>query len=210
MPIVEEAQPHESKLYYEFAHFYDRLFTRWFYPRIASVVQSLNIPPGARVLEVGVGTGLSLDVYPHHCSVTGVDLAPEMLEIAQEKVDQHGWRHVKLQEMDALNMTFADDTFDYAMAFHVVSVVPDAERLMSELSRVCKKGATVVVINHFRSRNAIASAVDTMITPLTRRLGWRTLEVGDVFGSIPIEPRRLYKTARHSLFSIVVAENRKS
>lgn len=210
MPLAEEAQPHESKLYYEFAHLYDRLFSRVFYPRIAKTVQALNIPPGAKVLEVGVGTGLSLDVYPHHCSVTGVDLAPDMLEIAQEKVDQHGWRHIKLQEMDALNMTFADDTFDFAMAFHVVSVVPDPARLMSELSRVCKKGGNVVVINHFRSHNPIASAVDTMIAPITRRLGWRTLEVGDVFGPSPIEPRRLYKTSRYSLFNIAVAENRKS
>jgi phosphatidylethanolamine/phosphatidyl-N-methylethanolamine N-methyltransferase len=210
MSSIEEAQPHESKLYYEFAHLYDRIFSRVFYPRIAAVVQSLNIPPGAKVLEVGVGTGLSLDVYPHHCSVTGVDLAPDMLEIAQEKVDQHGWRHIKLQEMDALNMTFADSTFDYVMAFHVVSVVPDPARLMSEISRVCKKDGTVVVINHFRSRNPIASATDSLIAPITRRLGWRTLENEDVFGNTSIEPRRLYKTSRYSLFTIAVAENRKS
>jgi len=209
MPTIEQSQPHESKLYYEFAHLYDKLFSRVFYPRIAKVVQELRIPPGAKVLEVGVGTGLSLDVYPHHCSVTGVDLAPDMLEIAQEKVDQHGWRHIKLQEMDALNMTFADDTFDYVMAFHVVSVVPDARRLMSELSRVCRRGGTVVVINHFRSRNPIASTVDSMIAPITRRLGWKTLDVEDVFGHQPIEPRSLYKTSRLSLFSIAVAENRK-
>ena len=210
MSTAEEAQPHESKLYYEFANLYDRIFTRVFYPRIATVVQSLQIPPGAKVLEVGVGTGLSLDVYPHHCSVTGVDLAPDMLEIAQEKVDQHGWRHIKLQEMDALNMTFPENTFDYAMAFHVVSVVPDPVRLMGELSRVCKKGAMVVVINHFRSRNPIASATDKLIAPITRRLGWRTLHTEDVFGTEPIEPRRLYKTSRYSLFTIAVAENRKA
>ena len=210
MPILEEAQPHESKLYYEFAHFYDRIFARFFYPRIAAVVQSLNIPPGAKVLEVGVGTGLSLDVYPSHCSVTGVDLARDMLEIAQEKVDLHGWRHIKLQEMDALNLTFADDTFDFVMAFHVVSVVPDAPRLMAELSRVCKKGGTVVVINHFRSPNPIAFVFHKIVAPITRRLGWRTLQVEDVFGAQPIEPRRLYKTSRVSLFTIAVAENRKA
>jgi phosphatidylethanolamine/phosphatidyl-N-methylethanolamine N-methyltransferase len=170
MPLAEEAQPHESKLYYEFAHFYDRIFARVFYPRIAAVVQSLRIPAGAKVLEVGVGTGLSLDVYPHHCSVTGVDLARDMLEIAQEKVDLYGWRHIKLLEMDALNMTFADDSFDYVMAFHVVSVVPDAKRMMGELSRVCRAGGTIVVINHFRSRNLIAAAADNALAPVTRHL----------------------------------------
>src|SRR5450759_424408 len=82
MASIEGAQAHQSKLYYEFSHLYDRVFARVFYPRIAQVIRSLNIEPGARVLEVGVGTGLSLDAYPTHCQVTGVDLAPDMLERA--------------------------------------------------------------------------------------------------------------------------------
>ena len=209
MPILEDAQPHQSKLYYEFSHFYDRIFKRVFYPRIAAVVQSLTIPRGARVLEVGVGTGLSLDAYPPHCQVVGVDLAPDMLEIAQEKVDQNGWRHVTLMEMDAQDLTLATDSFDYAMAFHVVSVVPEARLLMHELSRVCKPGGTIAVINHFRSRNKLFSAVDTVIEPVTSRLGWRALELADVFGCNSVEPKRVYKTSPRSLFTVVVAENRK-
>ena len=107
---LEGAQAHQSKLYYEFSHLYDRVFTRVFYPRIERVIRSLNIPPGARVLEVGVGTGLSFTAYPPHCQVTGIDLAPEMLEQAQEKIDRNGWRHLKVMEMDALNLKFADNT----------------------------------------------------------------------------------------------------
>ena len=90
------------------------------------MIRSLNIEPGARVIEVGVGTGLSFDAYPRHCQVTGIDLAPEMLEHAQEKIERNGWRHLKVMEMDALDLKFADSSFDYVMAFHVVSVVPDA------------------------------------------------------------------------------------
>ena len=82
------AQPHESAVYYEFSQFYDAFFWRVFYPRIAKVVRSLGIAPGARVLEIGVGTGLSLDAYPSHCQVTGIDLAPDMLERAQERIDR--------------------------------------------------------------------------------------------------------------------------
>ena len=74
---LASAQPHESRLYYEFSLFYDLLFRRVFYPRIATVIRSLGIEPGARVLELGVGTGLSLDAYPSHCQVTGIDLAPD-------------------------------------------------------------------------------------------------------------------------------------
>jgi phosphatidylethanolamine/phosphatidyl-N-methylethanolamine N-methyltransferase len=209
MPSFEEVQAHQSKMYYEFSHLYDHLFTRIFYPRIEQVIRSLQIERGARVLEVGVGTGLSLATYPKHCQVTGVDLAPEMLEQAQEKITRNGWRHLQVMEMDALNMKFADDSFDYVTAFHVVSVVPDAGRLMCEMLRVSKPGATIAIINHFRSRNRLLAALDSFIEPATRRLGWHTLSLDEVLDGAPFSVTRTYKTARHSLFTIVVGQNSK-
>ncbi len=209
MPTLEGAQAHQSKLYYEFSHLYDRLFTRVFYPRIERVIQSLKIPPGARVLEVGVGTGLSFTAYPPHCQVTGIDLAPEMLEQAQEKIDQNGWRHLQVMEMDALNLKFADNSFDYVMAFHVVSVVPDATRLMQEVLRVSKPGATVVIINHFRSRNRLLAALDRLTEPITRRLGWHTLSQNEVLTDVPLDVVRSYKNSPRSLFTIVIGTARK-
>jgi phosphatidylethanolamine/phosphatidyl-N-methylethanolamine N-methyltransferase len=209
MPSLEQAQAHESKIYYEFSHLYDRIFTRVFYPRIAGVIRALDLPPGARVLEVGVGTGLSLPAYPQHCQVTGIDLAPEMLEQAQEKINRNGWRHISVMPMDALDLKFAEDTFDYVMAFHVVSVVPDTARLMHEMQRVCRPGGSVVVINHFRSENRALAALDRAIEPVTRRLGWRTLSRQEVFDDLPLFIRRQYKMSSRSLFTIVLAENRK-
>src|SRR5207247_1548154 len=100
---LANAQPHESRLYYEFSHLYDLLFRRVFYPRIARVIRSLAIEPGTRVLELGVGTGLSLDAYPSHCQVTGIDLAPDMLERAQDKVNRNAWRHTTLEQGDVLD-----------------------------------------------------------------------------------------------------------
>jgi len=209
MSSLEGTQAHQSKIYYELSHLYDLLFKRVFYPRIAAVIGSLNIAPGAQVLEVGVGTGLSLTAYPTQCQVTGIDLAPDMLEQAQEKIDQNGWRHLKVMEMDAMNLKFADNSFDYVMAFHVVSVVPDAARVMREMLRVSKPGATVVIINHFRSRKRLLAALDTAIEPITRRLGWHTLTLEEVVGDVPLDITRTYKTARRSLFTIVVGKNRK-
>jgi phosphatidylethanolamine/phosphatidyl-N-methylethanolamine N-methyltransferase len=209
MPSLEGAPAHQSKLYYEFSYLYDLVFTRVFYPRIAQVIRSLNVQPGARVLEVGVGTGLSFDAYPTHCQVTGIDLAPDMLEKAHDKIVRNGWRHLQVMEMDALNLKFAESTFDYAMAFHVVSVVPDAGRLMQEVLRVTKPGATIVVINHFRSRNRMLAAFDNFIEPVTRRLGWHTLAEDEVFADIPLQVGRSYKTAKRSLFKIVVGKNQK-
>jgi phosphatidylethanolamine/phosphatidyl-N-methylethanolamine N-methyltransferase len=210
MPTLEGAQAHQSKLYYEFSHLYDRLFTRVFYPRIEAVIQSLKIPPGARVLEVGVGTGLSFAAYPLHCQVTGIDLAPEMLEQAQEKIDQNAWRHLQVMEMDALNLKFADNTFDYVMAFHVVSVVPDGGRLMQEILRVSKPDATVVIINHFRSRHRLLAALDSLIEPITRRLGWHTLSQDEILSDVPLEVVHSYKNSARSLFTIVIGRARKA
>jgi phosphatidylethanolamine/phosphatidyl-N-methylethanolamine N-methyltransferase len=204
-------QPHESALYYEFSHFYDAFFGRVFYPRIAKVIRSLAIERGARVLEIGVGTGLSLAAYPSHCQVVGIDLAPEMLERAQERIDRHGWRHVSLEQGDALNLRFPADSFDYVMAFHVVSVVPDAARLMGEAQRVCRPGGLIAVINHFRSQNAAMARLQHAIDPVTRRLGWTTsLRLRDIVDHRALHVERQWKTSRRSLFTILVARNAKA
>jgi phosphatidylethanolamine/phosphatidyl-N-methylethanolamine N-methyltransferase len=210
MATLDQAQAHQSKLYYELAHIYDLVFDRVFSTRIEGVVGSLNIEPGAKVLEVGVGTGLSFAAYPTHCQVTGIDLAPDMLEKARTKIDRNGWRHLQVAEMDALDLKFADDSFDYGMAFHVVSVVPDAQCLLREMIRVTKPGATVVIINHFRSAHRFLAALDTLIEPLTLRLGWHTLRLDEVLGQLPLRISRQYKTSRHSLFTIVIGKNCKS
>jgi phosphatidylethanolamine/phosphatidyl-N-methylethanolamine N-methyltransferase len=207
---LANAQPHESRLYYEFSHLYDLLFRRVFYPRIAMVIRSLAIEPGARVLELGVGTGLSLDAYPTHCQVTGIDLAPDMLERAQDKVNRNGWRHITLEQGDALNLKFADDTFDYVMAFHVVSVVPDPMRMMAEARRVCRPGGVITMINHFRSTNPFITRFMRTIDPLTRRVGWTTLNLADVLDRDALHVERQWKTSARSLFTIVVARNAKA
>ncbi len=207
---LANAQPHESRLYYEFSHLYDLLFRHVFYPRIATVIRSLAIEPGARVLELGVGTGLSLDAYPRHCHVTGIDLAPDMLERAQDKVNRNGWRHVALEQGDALNLRFDDDSFDYVMAFHVVSVVPDPYRMMVEARRVCRPGGVITIINHFRSANPTLARLMRAIDPLTRWLGWTTLRLGDVVDRTALHVERQWKTGQRSLFTIVVARNAKA
>jgi phosphatidylethanolamine/phosphatidyl-N-methylethanolamine N-methyltransferase len=208
MTILESTPAYQSKLYSEFSDLYDLVFARIFYPRIAAVIRALNIPPGAKVLELGVGTGLALEAYPRHCQVLGVDLAPDMLEHAQERIARNGWRHITVAEMNAMDLPLSDQSFDYVMAFHVVSVVPDAARMMREAQRVCRSGGQIVVINHFRSQKRLLAAVDRGLEPLTRRWGWHTLERREVFDGLSLDLERVYKTSRHSLFTIVVARNR--
>jgi phosphatidylethanolamine/phosphatidyl-N-methylethanolamine N-methyltransferase len=95
------------------------------------------------------------------------------------------------------------------MAFHVVSVVPSADRFMREAQRVCRPDGKVVVINHFRSDKRVLAAIDRKIEPITRRVGWHTLGREEVFAGLPLEFSRVYKTSRRSLFTIVVARNAK-
>jgi phosphatidylethanolamine/phosphatidyl-N-methylethanolamine N-methyltransferase len=207
---IANVQPHESAFYSELSQFYDLVFGRVFFPRIARVVRSLGIEPGARVLEMGVGTGLSLGAYPAHCKVTGIDLAPDMLERAQERIDRFGYRHATVEQGDALDLRFPDDSFDYVMAFHVISVVPDPQRMLEEAQRVCKPGGVLVIINHFRSPHPMIARLQRTIDPITRRLGWTTLRLFDVLGPSPLQVEQQWKTSRRSLFTIVVARNGKA
>jgi len=207
----EEAKfPHESKLYSEFSHLYDKIFSRFFCDRITAVLHSLDIRSGERVLEIGVGTGLSLPAYPSHCQVVGIDLAPEMLERASQKISENGWDHLCLRNMDALNLDFPDSSFDYITAFHVLSVVPNPVRMMREIHRVCKPQGTLVIINHFRSVKPGVGSLLGLVDPLTRRLGWSaTLGLTDVFDGIPFRIEKRYKTSPLSLFTVVIARNNK-
>ncbi len=198
--------PHESKLYYEFSRVYDYLFRPVFSSRIARVIESLCIEPGARVLEIGVGTGLSLRAYPFHCHVTGIDLAPEMLELARRKAQVNRWRHVSLLQMDALDLRFPDNSFDYVTGFHVASVVPDPARMMREASRVCRPGGKVVLINHFRTQRRVLRSLVPLADPITRRLGWTsTLRLHDVLDGAPLSIERKFKMSPYSLFTVVIA-----
>lgn len=204
----EELAPHESLIYGELSHLYDLTFGRVFYDRIVRVIRELEIPPGAEVLELGVGTGLTLDAYPTHCRVTGVDLAADMLAKARARVVRHGWSHVTLRQADAMNLAFPDHSFDYVMAFHVVSVVPDARRMMAEMRRVCRPGGTITVINHFRSTIPWVARLQRAVDPVFRRMGWTTLELEELLAGGGVAVDRVWKTSRRSLFTIIRAHPR--
>ncbi len=113
-------------------------------------VKHINNSKAGRVLEVGVGTGLSLPHYRTDLEVTGIDLSPEMLEKAQDKVQNKNLTHVDdLLVMDASDLDFPDNSFDTVVAMFVMTVVPDPVAVMRELQRVCAPGGEVLLVNHF-------------------------------------------------------------
>ncbi len=198
--------PHHSRIYSDLSGVYDHVFMPIFARRIESVVAGLDIQSNARVLEVGVGTGLSLDAYPPHCRVTAIDLSTEMLARAEAKRDPWQHRHIELRQMDALALEFEDGAFDFVTAFHTVTVVPDPRKLVAEMARVCKPGGQIVIINHFSSERPVIRAFVDLADPLTRVLGWSTrLRLGDVLQGSGLDLEQRYKTSPFSLFTIVEA-----
>jgi phosphatidylethanolamine/phosphatidyl-N-methylethanolamine N-methyltransferase len=204
-----QPKPHESKLYDNLVPAYQALWPAVARRRILKNVDSLNIPSGAEVLEVGVGTGLSLDAYPDHAKVTGVDLSESMLAEAEELIEQRGWNHISVQPMNAEELTFPDASFDLVTSFHTISVVSRPDRMMRELVRVCRPGGKILVINHFRSPNPLIARVVDSAGSLTRHLGWRTdLNVEELLNELPIQVTRCEKSNPLSLFRVLIAERK--
>jgi phosphatidylethanolamine/phosphatidyl-N-methylethanolamine N-methyltransferase len=200
-----EIEAHESKLYSEFAPVYDKIFGKIFYSRLERVIEDSHIPRGAKVLEVGAGTGTSFPAYPTHCQVTGIDLAPDMLTRARQKIAENGWTHIKVLEMNALALNFPDNSFDFVMAFHVVTVVPDPVAMINEAQRVCKPGGKIVIVNHFTSDVPVLGSVTRSLDPLTRWLGWRTdLKLKAFIETTNLTVERIYKISKASLYTVLV------
>lgn len=160
--------------YRRYAKHYDRIFGPVFAPGRKLAMQTLDIAGGQRVLEVGVGTGLSLPFYPEDSRVVGIDVSPEMLAKAHERVEAEGLTQVEaLLEMDAEALTFEDGSFDAVVAMYVASVVPNPDKLVDEMRRVCRPGGDIVIINHFASRNPFLRGLEKGLRPLSRMLGFR-------------------------------------
>jgi phosphatidylethanolamine/phosphatidyl-N-methylethanolamine N-methyltransferase len=160
--------------YRRYAGFYDALFGPVLQPGRTAVVDALGCRPGDRVLEVGVGTGLSLPLYPPSVRVTGVDVSREMLERARVRVAKRNFAHVEaLLEMDAEAMSFADASFDKVVAMYVVSVVANPARLLAELHRVCKPDGEIFLVNHVRSDNPLLGALEKGLARFSDKLGFR-------------------------------------
>lgn len=161
------------KTYRLFAGPYDLVFGPIFHPGRKQAVRLANDRPGQRILEVGVGTGLSLPHFRPDSRVVGIDVSAEMLAKARKRAAARGLRQVEaLVEMDAENLTFAENSFDAVLALYVASVVPNPPRFAAEMRRVCKPGGTIVIVNHFTSINPLMRFIEKRLAPLASRIGF--------------------------------------
>jgi phosphatidylethanolamine/phosphatidyl-N-methylethanolamine N-methyltransferase len=161
-------------VYENIAWFYDITFGPVLHPGRVDAIERMGIKAGDRVLEVGVGTGINTTLYPSDCAVTGIDFSGPMLEKAHDRVARKGVRNVRLMQMDAQAMTFADDSFDIVYAPYVISVVPDPVAVTREMYRVCRPGGKIIILNHFRSKSRLGSWLEKIIAPFTLYIGFKS------------------------------------
>jgi phosphatidylethanolamine/phosphatidyl-N-methylethanolamine N-methyltransferase len=162
-----------AKAYARWAPIYDLVFGAVFERgRRASIAAAERI--GGRILEVGVGTGISLPDYARSNRLVGVDLSEPMLRKAQERVSENGLHNVEaLAVMDAEHLGFADGLFDVIVAQYVITAVPDPEATLDEFARVLKPGGEIVLVNHIGAETGLRRAFEQWFAPVARRLGWR-------------------------------------
>jgi phosphatidylethanolamine/phosphatidyl-N-methylethanolamine N-methyltransferase len=163
-----------TKAYARWAPVYDLVFGAVFERgRHAAIAAAERI--GGRILEVGVGTGISLPHYSRECRLCGVDISQPMLRKAQDRVAEYGLSNVEgLWVMDAEDLSFPDNSFDVVVAQYVVTTVPNPEATLDEFTRVLKPGGEIVLVSRVGAEAGLRRALEHWFAPAARKLGWRT------------------------------------
>ncbi|MGH7176096.1 MAG: class I SAM-dependent methyltransferase [Tepidisphaeraceae bacterium] len=204
---------HESstkKIYDVHALFYDATFGRLVKRRIERAINHMSLAESDVVLDLGIGTGVSLNYYPSHARVVGVDLSNGMLRECKRKIRERGLDNAVVSQANALQLPFADSTFDHVFMSHVISVVSDPIRLVRETQRVAKPGARIVIVNHFQSTNRFIALFEKWLCPLCTKLGWRSdLALQDLIRGTGVEVDYRFKLESIDLWETVVITNNK-
>ena len=196
-----------ERVYEKQASWYDLWFGPTLHHGRLVAIERMGIGPGDRLLEVGVGTGINARLYPRNCLVTGIDLSSQMLEKARARVQRQGLRNIRLLEMDAAHLIFADDSFDIVYAPYVISVVPDPVQVVREMRRVCRPGGKIIVVNHFRSPNPILSCLERAMSPFTVHLGFKSdLDLPGFLAQADLQPISIEKVNFPRLWSLVTCK----
>jgi phosphatidylethanolamine/phosphatidyl-N-methylethanolamine N-methyltransferase len=172
-PRVFAHDPNEvRRAYARWAPIYDLVYNRLTAPGRLAAVKAASAC-GTDILEVGVGTGLSLPDYTPDKRVTGIDLSEDMLARAEEKVKRLKLSHVqRLAVMDACHLDFSDRSFDAVAAQMVITLVPDPEKALDEFDRVLRPGGEIVLVNHFGAAGGLQARIEERLAPAMSKIGW--------------------------------------
>ncbi len=208
LSVTAVEQDFVEGVYDKLAKVYDYIFGPTLHPGRLQAIQRMGIQAGERVLEVGVGTGINLSLYPKDCAITGIDFSSSMLEKARERAARKDEvpESVRLVQMDAADLKFADDTFDIVYAPYLISVVPDPIKVAQEMRRVCRPGGRIIFLNHFLSPNLILSRLERMISPMTIHIGFKSdLDLPAFLAQTDLHPISIEKVNFPKIWSLVTA-----
>jgi len=206
--VLEKRQV--QRAYELYAPIYDFIFDWIFAPGRAAAIARLALQPNDRVLEVGIGTGLNLPLYPASVRLTGIDLSQEMLDKAVERVQTLAMPNVTLKVMDATSMDFGENEFDKVVATYTISAVPDPVSVLREMRRIVRPGGTIVILNHFRSTRRTVGRLEDFVAPLCTRLGWKSnLAMTPLLLQVGLTPELIVKVNLFNGWRLVQCINRK-
>ncbi len=210
-PVRQEKQKIVERVYEGMAPFYNFVFGKLLFleGREASI-DLLDIKPGQKILEVGVGTGLTLPLYPHNCSVVGVDLSANMLKEAELLIKKKKLKNCTVREMNATNLEFADNTFDRVLGNLFISATSFPRESLLEMKRVCKPGGMIVLMNHFKSEHRVLGTLETAFNPVANQIGFKSnLEMRPLLESVGLEAKETRKVNMFNLWTAVSMVNKK-
>ncbi len=202
-------QEHTTRIIYNvWSHFYDALLTKLVQRRQEQAIAKMDLNEGEWLLDIGIGTGLSLPLYPRDLHVVGLDISEGMLGRAQRRIRELDLYRARLTLADAMRLPYEDNSFDHILVSHVITVVSDPIRLIDEIRRVGKPNCRIVVINHFQSGNSIMALLEKWLCPICQKIGWRSdLALEDLMVQTGLDVDFRYKLDSVDLWETVFITN---
>ena len=193
-----------SRIYDRFSVVYDKTFGRLVQRRQRIAIEQLGLEAGDRVLDLGVGTGLTIPMYPEDVTIVGLDLSWGMLEEARRRALEAG-RKAWVVQADALRPPLRPESFDHVLITHVISVVSDPAELLRRSAELTRRGGRIVLLNHFRAEHGPVASLEKAINPLCMKVGWRSdLSLAESLENVPLKVEKQIQLRRWDLWKIIV------